>query len=75
MQTKRGMKTDKNWEEISIREIKRLLSTNPAPLSLICWPSFPQCVNGQSLKYEIPALLSARFHFRAIFGEAAFAGY
>lgn len=41
---------------------------------------FPRDGNGDRSSAEAassksPSLLSARFHFRAIFGEAAFAGY
>lgn len=65
------MKTDKNWEEISIRVMKRLLSTNPAPLYLLAIFSTARKRAIAQVRNP-PALLSARFHFRAIFGEAGF---
>lgn len=36
---------------------------------------FPRDLNGNAAIPKSGGLLSARFHFRAIFGEAAFAGY
>lgn len=68
------MKTDKNWEEISIRVMKRLLSTNPAPLYLLA-------IFSTARKRAIAQVRNLRlfcrhaFIFAPFLARPAFAGY